>query len=92
MSQALTISYDIHPPPSTSAPNLTPTKSQEVPVKWDGTGRDKGYYESLRKSIAEARTILGEELTAWRDAIGNGEQTKESKKSTKDDDDEDVDE
>lgn len=87
MTATLTISYDLHPPQSTSAPNLVTTKSRGIPVQDAGAGQ-KRYYESLRGSIREAKTILGEELTAWRDAVGNGEQSKESKKIAREDDDE----
>ena len=90
MSRSITISYDLQPPPNTPAPNLTPTKSQEIPVKIIADGQ-KSYYESLRGSIGEAKAILGEELTAWRDAVGKGEQIKESKRVLGEDD-EDVEE
>ena len=49
----------------------------------------KGYYESLRGSIGEAKVILGGELTAWRDSVGNGEQMKEGKNAVRGDEDED---
>jgi hypothetical protein len=87
MSRSITISYDLRPPPNTPAPNLTPTKSQEFPVKNVAEGQ-KSYYESLRGSIGEAKTVLGEELTAWRDAVGKEEHSKESKKAREDGDDE----
>jgi len=90
MAPSLTISYDLHPP-NTSAPNLTATKSHKIPVRSAAEGQ-KGYYEALRGSIGEAKAILGEELTAWRDAVGNGEQSKESKKVVREDEDEDVEE
>jgi hypothetical protein len=87
MSRSITISYDLRPPPNTPAPNLTPTKSQEFPVK-NVTEGQRSYYESLRGSIGEAKTVLGKELTAWRDAVGKGEHSKESKKAKEDGDDE----
>jgi len=92
MSPSITISYDLHPPPNTSASNnLASTKSHEIAVKNTTADGQKGYYESLSGSIGEAKMILGEELTAWRDAVGNGEQSKESKKDAKGDEDEDED-
>ncbi|KIM82281.1 hypothetical protein PILCRDRAFT_474870 [Piloderma croceum F 1598] len=87
MSRSITISYDLRPPPNTPVPNLTPTKSQEFSVKNVAEGQ-KSYYESLRRSIGEVKTVLGEELTAWRDAVGKGEHSKESKKVREDGDDE----
>lgn len=93
-SRELTVTYKIVPPPSTVAP---PSLSQEtthrfpiVPLLGLESKEDddslKRYYTSLRASIAEARTKLGEELTAWRDAVGNAELGKEkSVKSEADD-------
>jgi len=89
MSRSITISYDLRPPPNTPAPDLTPTKSQEFPVKNVAEGQ-KSYYESLRGSIGDAKTVLGEELTAWRDAVGKGEQSKESRKVTREDDEDEA--
>jgi hypothetical protein len=88
ISRSIEVSYDLHPPPNTSTPNLTSAKSHNISVKIT-TGGQKIYYESLRGSIGKAKAVLGEELTAWRDAVGKGEQTKESKK-TRESDDEDV--
>lgn len=92
MAQSLTVSYDLHPPASTSAPtNLSANKSQEFPINSKGEGQ-KGYYESLRVSIGEAKATLGAELTAWRDAVGTAEQSKEGKKIVKEDEDEEEEE
>jgi len=89
MSRSIVISYDLRPPASTPASNLTPTKSQEIPVENAAAEGQRSYYESLRGSVAMARAILGEELTAWRDAVGNGEQTKERKKAIREGDEDD---
>jgi hypothetical protein len=96
MSRSITISYDLHPPASTSlsttpsTPKLTPSKSQQIPVEaTHADGQDptvfKTYYECLRGGISEAKSILGGDLTAWRDAVGSGEQFKESKRVVEDD-------
>ncbi|KAG2159120.1 uncharacterized protein EDB93DRAFT_445376 [Suillus bovinus] len=85
-SRELTVTYKIVPPPSTVAP---PSLSQETTHRFpvvslpasesqeDIDSELKRYYASLRASIAEARTKLGEELTAWRDAVGSAELGKE---------------
>ncbi|KAG2037584.1 hypothetical protein BDR03DRAFT_896758 [Suillus americanus] len=82
-SRELTVTYKIVPPPPTVIP---PSLSQEtthrfslpdLESKEDTDSELKRYYTSLRASIAEARTKLGEELTAWRDAVGNAELGKE---------------
>lgn len=84
-SRELTVTYKIVPPPSTVAPSsllqetthrfpIVPLPGSELKEDTDSLKR---YYTSLRVSIAEARTKLGEELTAWRDAVGNAELGKE---------------
>ncbi|OAX39660.1 hypothetical protein K503DRAFT_855881 [Rhizopogon vinicolor AM-OR11-026] len=81
-SRELTVTYKIVPPPSTVAPQ---SLSQETTHRFTVEGQpedSKGdselkYYALLRSSIAEARIKLGEELTAWRDAVGNAELVKE---------------
>ncbi|KIK37262.1 hypothetical protein CY34DRAFT_810482 [Suillus luteus UH-Slu-Lm8-n1] len=84
-SRELTVTYKIVPPPSTVAPSsLSQETTHRFPIiplpglesKEDDDSLKK-YYTSLRASIAEARTKLGEELTAWRDAVGNAELGKE---------------
>jgi len=79
MSRSITISYNLHPPKDTPAPadNLSTSKSLEFPV----TTKESlpKYYEALRASIAQAKDAVGEDLTAWRDAVGNRELKKEPK-------------
>ncbi|KAG1730691.1 uncharacterized protein EDB91DRAFT_1252553 [Suillus paluster] len=84
-SRELTVTYKIIPPPSTMAPqSLSQETTHRFPItslpqesKEDTDSELKRYYASLRVSIAEARIKLGEELTAWRDAVGNAELGKE---------------
>lgn len=90
MPSALTVTYELHPPPDTPSEGLQSEKTHTFTV--DDGEKGKEYYESLRRAVAEAKSVLGEELTAWRDAVGTREQTKESKlpkKSEEDDEDED---
>lgn len=86
MSKSLTITYNLLPPASVSAPSLTTTKSQDIAIK--DADSPAGYYGSLREAIVQAKDILGSELTAWRDAVGTLEQSKESKCVVKEDDEE----
>ncbi|PPQ84847.1 hypothetical protein CVT24_013169 [Panaeolus cyanescens] len=37
------------------------------------TNPEKAYYNALLVSLAEARSVVGEELTVWRDVIGKRE-------------------
>ncbi|TFY59767.1 hypothetical protein EVJ58_g5582 [Rhodofomes roseus] len=91
MASALTVSYELRPPPETPQEGLQAQKTHTFPVPSEKKGKE--YYESLRKAVAEARSTFGEELTAWRDAVGTREQTKESKLPKKnEDEDEDEDE
>jgi len=82
-SRELTVTYNIVPPSSTVAPqSLLQETTHRFPIvglseEAKGDSEEKRYYVSLRSSIAEARAKLGEELTAWRDAVGNAELGKE---------------
>ena len=52
----------------------------------------KAYYVGLRGIIERAKSAVGEELTVWRDAVGNREQSKEIKPAMKDEEEEEEDE
>jgi len=76
----LTASYTLCPPNETTPPQArASTVSHTFPVAVSSENRSdaREYYSALRKSIAAAREKLGEELTAWRDAVGNSESGKE---------------
>ncbi|KAI0931122.1 hypothetical protein AcW1_001393 [Taiwanofungus camphoratus] len=80
MASALNVTYKLYPPVDTPVANISPTKTHEFPLKTQAqTGKE--YYVALRAAIEQAKTTLGEELTVWRDAVGNREQLKEGKKS-----------
>ncbi|TFK56437.1 hypothetical protein OE88DRAFT_1649719 [Heliocybe sulcata] len=90
MSRSFTVTYDLHPPEDTAASDLTRTKTHEFAV---ASGEQlKDYYDSLEKVVKEAKAKLGEELTAWRDAVGNKEQGKEKNVPLKNEDDEEEEE
>ncbi|KAL6307756.1 hypothetical protein BKA93DRAFT_55150 [Sparassis latifolia] len=78
MSAAITVTYELHPPPDTLTTGLLSTKTHQFPVA-DGVQSGKEYYEALRRAVADAKSTLGDELTAWRDAVGTREQEKEKK-------------
>ncbi|KAI0370001.1 hypothetical protein BV20DRAFT_966982 [Pilatotrama ljubarskyi] len=91
MAPAISITYELSPPSDTPAPeNLTSKKTHEFPVTNADVGSQKAYYEGLRAAVLQAKSTLGEELTAWRDAVGRREDNKEAKipKKSEDDDDE----
>lgn len=84
MSRSITISYNLNPPAGseTAVANLSASKTQEFTFNaTDST--QKTYYEGLHGAIQQARDTMGEELTAWRDAVGSLEQNKETKKTLK---------
>ena len=90
----LTVSYTLSPPEGTnSPPSLAANNGHTFVVEADKTASSGEYYTALQKSIAAAREKLGEDLTAWRDAVGNGEVGKEkaAKAARADDDEEDDD-
>ncbi|KAF8644235.1 hypothetical protein AX16_008590 [Volvariella volvacea WC 439] len=89
---AVTITYEINPPADTEAGALSKSKTLEVEVKAQPTGGFQGYYSALEKALIEARDKIGEDLTAWRDAVGNKELNRETKKTLKEDDEEEDDE
>ncbi|KII93154.1 hypothetical protein PLICRDRAFT_35339 [Plicaturopsis crispa FD-325 SS-3] len=91
MSSAITISYDLHPPTGVAAPSgLSTTKAQEFAVK--PSEGQKAYYEALQVALKQAKEAIGEDLTAWRDAVGSGERDKEGKKPPKEDEDDEEEE
>ncbi|CCM02255.1 uncharacterized protein FIBRA_04338 [Fibroporia radiculosa] len=81
----------LQPPADTPSPGLDTSKTHEFPLPAPSES-GKEYYAALQSTIAQAKAILGEELTVWRDAVGKGEQAKECKVSTKAEDEEDEDE
>ena len=44
----------------------------------------KSYYDALRNALEEARSQVGDELTAWRDRVGKEELNKEPKQGNGD--------
>lgn len=68
----VTVTYELHPPSNVTAPGLTPatTHDFDVPVLPSTADANQDYYTALRKSLGDAKAKLGEELTAWRDAVG----------------------
>ncbi|KAI0652617.1 hypothetical protein C8Q79DRAFT_111527 [Trametes meyenii] len=91
---SISVEYDLNPPSDTPIPEkLSTTKTLEFPVAGTGEAiRQRTYYEGLRVAILQAKNTLGEELTAWRDAVGKREDTKEAKVPKKSEEDEDEDE
>lgn len=93
MSRNITVTYDLNPPQGVSMDSIARNRTLSLPVSQVANGEraNKRYYDGLRTAIAQAKDTVGEELTAWRDAVGNLEQTKEPKVSkTEDEEDEEA--
>lgn len=90
MSRTLTVSYDLKLPDGTPSTSLDPSKALSFSVEKQGDL--KQYYTGVRAAIELAKDAIGEELTVWRDAVGNREATKEVKAPMTDDDEDDEEE
>lgn len=75
--QAVTVTYDLVVPDGTHRPKPDSSTSHTRPVAPSASGH-KEYYDALRAAIDEIKGVTGHELTAWRDAVGNGELGKEA--------------
>jgi len=82
MAPTLSISYTLSPPASTTSPaGLSSTTTHEFTVKSEPNvaGGHAAYYVALRDAVEESKEVLGKELTAWRDAVGDGEKDRTGK-------------
>lgn len=76
----ITIHYALQPPSGTPhPPSLKPetTLTFDVPIQAQNQDQSE-YYSKLRETVSEAKERLGEELTAWRDAVGTREGARET--------------
>ncbi|KAJ6621611.1 hypothetical protein B0H10DRAFT_1789448 [Mycena sp. CBHHK59/15] len=87
MYRSITIDYTLRPPaPAAQVSELPTSKKHEFQVAATANAGQQEYYGILRDAIARAKEEVGQELTAWRDAVGKAELNKESKKVAKEDD------
>jgi hypothetical protein len=84
-TSAITISYELNPPNNVDVSGLEPKKTHTVAVE---QGDQKTFYRNLQAAISEAKTLVGEDLTVWRDRVGKTELTKEPPPKGEDDEDE----
>ncbi|KAK0184605.1 hypothetical protein F5146DRAFT_938471, partial [Armillaria mellea] len=92
MSTSITVSYDLNPPEEVDAPKLVESKHAAFNLKKTPADGQKAYYAALKDAIQLARSQVGDELTAWRDAVGKAELNKETKKTLKEDEGEEEEE
>ncbi|KAJ7293456.1 hypothetical protein C8J57DRAFT_27138 [Mycena rebaudengoi] len=89
-ARAISVEYALNPPASSAQASELPTSKKHAFALPAGSG--SGYYTTLRAAIEQARNEVGQELTAWRDAVGKAELSKEAKKTRTDDDEEEEEE
>ena len=93
MTKLVSISYSLNPPEGTNIPSSHESeKTLAFPMKAAEDSKQFAYYSSLRDAILEAKTKIGQDMTAWRDAVGILENAKEVKKVKEDSEDDDEDE
>ncbi|GLB43687.1 hypothetical protein LshimejAT787_1401990 [Lyophyllum shimeji] len=82
---SITISYELNPPAQREKDvgTLSTAKTQSFAVKASPADGLEKYYAALHEAIAGAKEQLGNELTAWRDAVGKAELSKETSKTLK---------
>jgi len=80
---AITIAYQLNPPTEAEAGGLNSSKDSAFPVNANPSEGQKKYYNSLQKAIVEAKNDIGNDLTAWKEAVGKAELSKETPKTLK---------
>jgi hypothetical protein len=92
MSTSLKITYDLKPPADVEPTGLTKSITHNFTVQSFPEDGQKKYYNALQESITKAKEQIGNELTAWRDAVGKAELTKEPKQVKEEEEEEEEDE
>ncbi|KZO94000.1 hypothetical protein CALVIDRAFT_230675 [Calocera viscosa TUFC12733] len=82
MSKAVVIDLKLDLPKATVAPTqagqpLPASTRYTYPIALPSKPGNNEYYGTLRAAIAAAKDDMGAKLTAWRDAVGDGEKEKE---------------
>ena len=80
-SRTVIIEYQVSPPQGVDAPDLATKKTLKYEVHGSPDNGAKDYYKNLKEAVRVARDEVGEDLTAWRDAVGKAELRKEPTKS-----------
>lgn len=92
MSSSITITYNLKPPAGIQSNGLNPSAVHEFNIPVSPNDGQKRYYTALEAAINKAKDQVGNELTAWRDAVGKAELTKEPKNSNSEEGDEEEEE
>ncbi|KAF8640901.1 hypothetical protein AX17_000549 [Amanita inopinata Kibby_2008] len=71
--------------------DLSSSKAHEFAVKGD-RGSYTDYYAGLRAALAAARNTVGDELTRWKELVGNDEERMKGMKQKEDGEEEEEEE
>lgn len=74
------ITYNLKPPVGVDINGLEKSKTYELSVLVSPENGPKSYYTALQESITKTKEQIGNDLTAWRDAVGKTESKNESMK------------
>jgi hypothetical protein len=85
------IQYSLNLPEGVNTKDQPTSKSHQFKIDTSNDNLNsqetkKSYYDALRNTLEEARNQIGDELTAWRDCVGNKELNKELRKGNGDED------
>ena len=100
MSSTIKIQYSLNLPEGVNTEDSKPTsKTHQFKIDTPASnselisqGAKESYYDALRNALKEARSQVGDELTAWRDCVGKKELNKEPRKGNGDGEEEEEEE
>ena len=86
MDSTIKIQYSLNLPEGINTEDKPTSKTHQFKIDItcskdsDSQEAKKSYYDALRNALQDARSQIGDELTAWRDCVGNKELNKEPRK------------
>jgi hypothetical protein len=96
MSSTIKIQYSLNLPEGVNTEGNKPTsKTHQFKIDTPASNSDlsqDAYYDALRNALKEARSQVGDELTAWKDCVGKKELNKELRKGNGDEEEEEEEE
>lgn len=101
MTRTIKIQYSLNLPEGVNTENKLTFKANKFEIDTTPSSNlngsqleeaKKSYYVALRNALEEARTQIGDELTAWRDCVGKKELNKEPRKGDGDEEEEEPEE
>ena len=86
MDSTIKIQYSLNLPEGINTEDKPTSKTHQFKIdsttcsKNSDSQEAKSYYHALRNALQDARSQIGDELTVWRDCVGNKELNKEPRK------------